>query len=252
MKPEAGERNLVRLLRRLSTHSTRTASADARLVAQAIARGMLAASKEGPTLTDYGRVFLRRALSTGVDFAAQHQDRETVTLEDRTLGRQVVTVNHAESPLAWLRRRRGKDGRPMIDAVEFGAGERLRNDYERGQLMPRVTANWDAGVPGNRGGGERGIPSLTEAALAARIRVERAVTAVGPDFGGLLVDFCCHLKGLEQIERERRWPPRSAKVVLGLSLRALARHYGLAAAATGPARRQILHWGSDGYRPTTG
>jgi hypothetical protein len=250
MKTEAGERNLVRLLRQYSTRGSRPSPGDARLVAQALSRGMLAPSREGLTLTDYGRVFLRRALSAGVDFSAQHQDRETVTLDDAAFGRQTVTVNHAESPLAWLRRRRGKDGRPMIDAVEFSAGERLRADHERGQLMPRVTANWDAGVPGNRGGGDRGVPSLTEAALAARIRVEHAVAAVGPDFGGLLVDFCCHLKGLEQIERERRWPPRSAKVVLGLGLRALARHYGFAAVAVGPARRKILHWGSDGYRPT--
>jgi hypothetical protein len=250
MKAEAPERNLIRLLRRLSTRDSRAMASDARLVAQALSRGLLANTPRGPELTDYGRVFLRRALSAGVDFTAQHQDRETVSLDDEALGRRAVTINHAESPLAWLRRRRGKDGRPMVDAAEFAAGERLRADYERGQLMPRVTANWDAGVPGNRGGGARGAADLTEVALAARMRVERAISAIDPDLGGLLVDFCCHLKGLEQIERERRWPLRSAKIVLGLGLRALARHYGLAAAATGPARRKIVHWGSDDYRPT--
>ena len=44
-----------------------------------------------------------------------------------------VTVNLAESPLGWLLARR------HIDRRQFEAGERLRTDWERGQLSPRVT-----------------------------------------------------------------------------------------------------------------
>jgi hypothetical protein len=139
----------------------------------------------------------------------------------------------------------------MIDAVEFAAGERLRNDYTRGRMMPRVTANWSAAVAGGRrDGGAGGMAEFTDAVIAARRRVERALKAVGPEFGGLLVDFCCYLKGIEAIERERQWPSRSGKIVLRLGLSALARHYGLAARARGPARaKALLHWGASDYRP---
>ena len=98
-------------------------------------------------------------------------------------GRRRVTVNHDESPLAWLRRRKDANGRPMIDAAEFAAGERLRADYERAQLMPRVTANWMAAVAGKRRSGENGIADLTESALAARRRVEAALAVAGAGNG---------------------------------------------------------------------
>lgn len=170
-------------------------------------------------------------------------------LDDPAFGRRRVTVNHDESPLAWLRRRKDANGTPLIGASEFAAGERLRSDFERGQLMPRVTANWMAAVAGRRRSGENGIADLTESALAARRRVDAALTSLEPEMASLAVDFCCFLKGLEQVEAERRWPARSAKVVLRLTLSALARHYGLSTRARGPASAPLRHWGAEGYRP---
>ena len=152
-------------------------------------------------------------------------------------------LNDAESPLAWLASRRGRDGKPLIAEAEFLAGERLRADLTFAQMLPSVTLNWS-----RLGGGEGAsmAPDPTEAMIGARQRVTHALNAVGPDFAGLLMDVCGFLKGLETIERERLWPPRTAKVVLALALRQLARHYRIE-----PKRRAASrHWGAPDFRPS--
>jgi len=118
-------------------------------------------------------------------------------------------------------------------------------------LQPRVTANWSASVnDGRRTGDSSGLSNLTDMALAARLRVDRAIREVGPELSGVLIDICCFLKGLETVERERRWPARSAKLVLRMALASLGRHYGLTATATGSASGTLRHWGADDFRPT--
>jgi hypothetical protein len=162
---------------------------------------------------------------------------------DGPSGQQAVIVDETESPLAWLARRKGRSGRALIEPHQFAAGERLRLEFTRAQLMPRVTSNWQAAISrGARGAVGGGAAAVTDAVIAARQRVRLALDNVGPEFSGLLVDVCCFLKGLEDIERERMWPPRSAKVVLQLALDRLARHYGLAAELRGKSRAAIQAW----------
>jgi hypothetical protein len=155
-------------------------------------------------------------------------------------GVSTVLVDDAESPLAWLARRQGRGGRALIAPHQFLAGERLRADFTRAQMMPRTTSNWENPVaPDRRGPG--GV-AFSEASLAARQRVRHALQSIGPEFSGLLLDVCCFLKRLEDIERERAWPARSAKVVLQLALDRLARHYGLSAEAVGKPRAEVKTW----------
>ena len=152
-----------------------------------------------------------------------------------------VALDELESPLAWLARRKGRNGKPLIEPVQFQAGERLRADFTRAHLAPNVTSSWDSSrALGRRG--QSGGATFSDAVVAAREQVNRALEAVGPEFAGVLLDVCCFLKGLEDVERERRWPMRSAKVVLQLGLDRLARHYGLAAEARGQAHAQIRTW----------
>lgn len=152
-----------------------------------------------------------------------------------------VRINEAESPLCWLHKRRDRTGQPFIDATCFEAGERLRRDITVAGIMPRVTANWSPVR-----GGNSGPASATDAMIAARQRLQRALTAVDGDYAGILLDVCGFLKPIEDVERDRHWPPRSGKVVLKLALRRLAFHYGMTPEARGPDNaRHIRSWQAD-------
>jgi hypothetical protein len=178
------------------------------------------------------------------DFRGQHMTLAETQIATE-LGRSTVTVDEGESPLVWLARRRGRDGQAMIAPYQLLAGERLRADFTRANMMPRTTSNWESPLskqrqrPGNAG-------FITEGKVAARQRVHQALDAVGPEFSGLLLDVCCFLKRLEDVERERLWPVRSAKVVLQLALDRLARHYGYAAETRGRARATVRTWLAEG------
>lgn len=179
----------------------------------------------------------------GRPLVANRRDIGTVTIGGGEAA-ETVAMNWAESPLGQLMRRKGRDGEAFLTSAEFQAGERLRADYTRGQIMPRLGANWVASVSSGRRDG--GVADLTDAALGARMRVENAIRAVGPELSGILIDVCCFLKGMETVEMERGWPVRSAKIVLKTALGVLSRHYH-------PARehrpREMLHWGAEDYRP---
>ena len=222
-------------------------------------------------VTAEGRQALRRvqlAKDEEQIFAAQHQvhvpldnDEAQKRMSDKDPSRGSVTepvkklaprINRQESPLAMLAIRKRPDGSPMLSSCQLEAGERLRHDFERGQMAPMMGINWDklgeAGGSG-KGQGPLGRNDISDSAMGARKRFSNAVLYVGDELSGVLIDFCCFLKGLEAIERERQWPARSAKQILSLALDRLARHYGLSEKAQGPERNLIQHWGTEDFRP---
>ena len=134
------------------------------------------------------------------------------------IDRQLVTVNLAESPLAWLVRRN------LVSAVQFAASERLRGDFMRAGQAPRTTMRWDP-APAGRSHGEGLDP--TTAQLVARERFEAAVKAAGPGLTDVLWRVICMGEGLETAERALGWPTRAGKLVLMLALDRLVAHYGL-------------------------
>ena len=228
---------------------------------QLVAKKLVTQTKDGILLlTEVGRATAARKPSdnplphrnedfTPDEFRAQHA---SMSKQRRGEGDAVVYCNDAESPLLWMRRRKGADGEPMIGAAAFAAGERLRQDYSMSRTAPRMSVDWSNPLAGSKNSGSAGM-NATESMIAAGQRMNAALHAVGPEFSGLLFDLCCFLKGLEQIERERRWPVRSAKVVVGLALERLARHYGFSDETRGrEPNGRIRAWSATAAKaPTT-
>lgn len=223
-------------------------------VAGLLADGLLEGGPHLVRAAPAAAAWLKRRGDPDQAHLAQHVELERRRAPDSPAGGRTVLVNGDESPLGALARRRDRNGAPFLPAEALTAAERLRADFERGQLQPRVTANWSAPINrGRRSGDPGGIADLTDAALMARQRFAAAIEAVGPELSGILTDVCCLLKGLETVEHERGWPARSAKLVLRLALAALARHYGLSGTAEGAAGKgHVRHWGAADYRPRIG
>jgi len=130
-----------------------------------------------------------------------------------------VTVNLAESPLGWL------FSRGLVSRRQFDAGERLRTDWERAQLAPRVTMAWDAAPIARGRGGSAAAPDLNGAQLDAKRRFEAAVAAAGPGLSDILWRIVCAGEGMRDAETALGWPARAGKLVLMLALDRVADFY---------------------------
>ncbi|MEM7667136.1 MAG: DUF6456 domain-containing protein [Pseudomonadota bacterium] len=130
--------------------------------------------------------------------------------------RRTVTVNAAESPLAWLH------SRGHLEERLFDAGEALRNDYERAQLSANVTMRWDP--VRIKTTGDLGL-SAAEKQLAAKQRFDGALAEAGKGLEDILWRVVCAGEGLPDAEKTLGWPARSGKLVLKLALERVADFY---------------------------
>ena len=145
--------------------------------------------------------------------------RDGVDRTRRTKPSRTDTVNLTESPLGWLK------ARGLVSERQSEAGEKLREDWERGGLGPAVTMRWDAAP---RDKAARAAPSAGAATLrqvAARRRFDAAVAAVGAGLTDLLWRVICAGDGMREAERAFGWPARTGRVVLCIALDRLADHY---------------------------
>lgn len=179
------------------------------------------------------RTWLRRQLLEADAFAAQH--RIEVSTGDG------VRLNLDESPLARLAA--GAD--PFLARHQVEAGERVRKLCERANLQPRVTMSYSAA---HTAGGKSVSPvaEITDLAADARRQLAALHKALPADCAGVVFDVCGLLKGLQQVESERGWPRRSAKLVLRIGLEQAAAFFGLVGVAADEKRRTRT-WGE---RPT--
>lgn len=129
---------------------------------------------------------------------------------------RTVTVNLAESPLAWLH------ARGHLDDRLFDAGEALRADYERAQLAASITMRWDPVRVKTTG--ERGL-AASERQVLARQRFDGAIRAAGRGLEDILWRVVCAGEGLPEAEKALGWPVRSGKLVLRIALERVAEFY---------------------------
>ena len=130
-----------------------------------------------------------------------------------------VTVNGAESPLGWL------FARGLVSQRQFDAGERLRADWERAQLSPRVTMAWDSAPVARGRGGSSPQPDLTATQIDARNRFNHAVASAGPGLADILWRIVCAGEGMREAETALGWPARAGKLVLNFALDRVADYY---------------------------
>ena len=134
-------------------------------------------------------------------------------------GNRSVTVNLAESPLGWLL------ARGLVTSRQFDAGERLRSDWERAQLAPRVTMSWNAAPVTRSRGGSASDPDLSGAQIDAKRRFDDAIASAGPGLADILWRIVCGGEGMREAETALGWPARAGKLVLTLALDRVADYY---------------------------
>ncbi|MEO7410322.1 MAG: DUF6456 domain-containing protein [Sphingomicrobium sp.] len=130
-----------------------------------------------------------------------------------------VTVNITESPLGWL------FARGHLSQRQFDAGERLRFDYERGQLSQRATMAWDAAPVARGRGGSSVATDLSGSQIDAKARFQAALDRAGPGLADILWRIVCGGEGMRDAETALGWPARAGKLVLTLALDRIADYY---------------------------
>ena len=217
------------------------------LVSEAKKQKLIAVTNKALKITESGSSYLKQSLNPDTLLASSQNEMKATHIVINN-EHQTVHVNTNESPLLRLFSRKTKAGTTYISMEEFQAGERLRKDFERGQLQPKISASLQGSVGSTGRSGFSDVNDIADFAIDARKRVGKAIDQLGPELSGVTIDICCFLKGLEHVERERQWPPRSAKLMLKTALSLLARHYGISGYEN-QSSRKTHSWGSVDFRP---
>lgn len=157
-----------------------------------------------------------------------------------------VPERDATSALGMLGRSRGGEA-AFLAPHQLEAARRVQTVFERSQLRQRTTMHYGPRV--GDGGSSRGN-DIGDMAADARKQLAEIYRSLPADCAGVVMDVCGFEKGLQEIETERGWPRRSAKLVLRIGLETLAQRFGLTACATGLESPRATSWLADGARPS--
>jgi hypothetical protein len=156
-----------------------------------------------------GRLLKERSIDSGIASTSEYARRPV----------RSVTVSMTESPLGWLL------ARGLLTERQYDAGERLRSDWERAQLSPRVTMSWDAAPVARGRGGSAPAPDPSGAQIDAKRRFDDAIAHAGPGLADILWRVVCAGEGMREAETALGWPTRAGKLVLTFALDRVANYY---------------------------
>ncbi|MDX2236318.1 MAG: DUF6456 domain-containing protein [Hyphomonadaceae bacterium] len=198
--------------------------ASAAEIAALLAEGAL--ERVGPDafrITPAGRKRAARAAHPGADaFLAQHAPVVARSVVDGEGDVRLAAGLDPRGPAARLARWRDGAGAAFFTPAEIAAAQRLRADWEQGQIGLTPAADWRAPPRGSAARGAGGREGALAIGLDARARVAQALAALAPPLRAVATAAVLEDRAIAEIERAQRWPARSAKVALKLALAQLA------------------------------
>ena len=176
-----------------------------------------------------GRMRIRRDGADIAPFAQQHAPLIARAVMDPDGALRMARGVDPSGPVARLARISDAAGMAFFKGREIAAARELWALWARGQQGLMRGSDWAAPPLGSVARGPGGAQeSATLGAIDARRKVSGALAALPRSMGAAVTAFCLEETGIEALERARRWPPRSGKLVLKLALEMLADHFGLA------------------------
>jgi hypothetical protein len=184
--------------------------------------------------------WIRRQLSDTDQFAQQHRQCE--------IDKKGICRNVLADPLLKLGNERGARGFLLPHHVV--AAQRVSEWGERACLEQRTTMSYNPTPVAKSTSGRSSAASINDMAAKARKSLAGIYAIMPRECADTLIDVCVFDKGLQKIEVERRWPRRSAKLVLRIGLEHLAHHLGFSQVAQGKPETKERIWLDEGARPT--
>lgn len=211
------------------------------VVRKLISDGVLALKGKACSATPLARNWLKRLLLDEGGYSEQHKDI-------REVGGSSARLNINEGPI--LKLSYSRNGMPpFLQSHHIVAAKKIEILVARTQMLQRTTMSYDPTRIG-RGNKSSGLDQgLGDNALDARNKLQHCLDRLPHDCAGVVMDVCGFQKGLQLIETERKWPRRSAKLILRIGLEQLCILFELTPTIKGVESNTARHWMGKDARP---
>ncbi len=151
------------------------------------------------------------------------------------------------APILKLYNRQRNIEQKYLTKIHVEAAEQLFAEFIAANLQPKLTFSWDniSVAPQTHYTGSK-MFEYSEKIMTARKTLYDSLHYVGEDFCAILVEICLFGNGLENTEKNFKWPARSGKLLLTMALDKLAEFYGIDVRQSN--ERKYLGWIESEFR----